>query len=266
VASTTGRTVSNRLTGRVAVLTGGASGIGRRTAQLFAEEGAQIVIGDRNEALLGEVRQTIGVRRCATAVVDVAREPDLERLVRLACDEFGKIDIAINSAGVGTLGPIHELSAESWTCVIDVCLTGVFYAVKHEAKAMLEQQNGGVIVNLASIYGRQPGEGMAAYCCAKAGVEMLTRVAALELGPRGVRVNAIAPGFVETPMTAPTQPKSRAAYLDSIPLGRAGQPDDIARAALFLVSSDSEWCNGETLVVDGGEAHREAPRLLTRDR
>jgi NAD(P)-dependent dehydrogenase (short-subunit alcohol dehydrogenase family) len=150
--------------------------------------------------------------------------------------------------------------------VIDVCLTGVFHAVKHEARAMLDQGGGGVIVNLASIYGRQPGEGMVAYCCAKAGVEMLTRVAALELGPRGVRVNAIAPGFVETPMTAPTQPKSRAAYIDAIPLGRPGRPDDIARAALFLASDDAAWFNGETLVVDGGEVHREAPRLLSRDR
>ena len=101
--------------------------------------------------------------------------------------------------------------------------------MKHEARAMLEQENGGVIVNLASIYGRQPGEGMSAYCSAKAGVEMLTRVAALELGPLGVRVNTIAPGFVDTPMTAPTQPKSRAAYIDAIPLGRPGQADDIAR-------------------------------------
>ena len=107
---------------------------------------------------------------------------------------------------------------------------------------------------------------MAAYCCAKAGVDMLTRVAALELGPQGVRVNAIAPGFVETPMTAPTRPAARRAFLDSIPLGRPGQPDDVARAALFLAGDDAAWVNGETLVVDGGEVHREAPRLLTRDR
>jgi 3-oxoacyl-[acyl-carrier protein] reductase len=107
---------------------------------------------------------------------------------------------------------------------------------------------------------------MVAYCCAKAGVEMLTRVSALELGPRGVRVNAIAPGFVETPMTAPTQAKSRAAYLDSIPVGRLGQPRDVAHAALFLVSDEASWVNGETMVIDGGEVHREAPRLLTRDR
>ncbi len=258
--------MGDRLTSRVAVITGGASGIGRRTAEVFADEGAKVVIGDRNEALLAEVRKRIGHDRCATAVIDVAQELDLERLVRLACERFGKVDVAVNSAGIGTLGPIHDLSAKSWRDVIDVCLTGVFLAVKHESRAMLGQGSGGVIVNLASTYGRQPGEGMAAYCCAKAGVEMLTRVAALELGPRGIRVNAIAPGFVETPMTAPTQPKSRAAYIDSIPLGRPGQADDIARAALFLVSDDAAWFNGETLVVDGGEVHREAPRLLTRDR
>ncbi len=258
--------MGDRLVGRVAVITGGASGIGRRTAELFVAEGAKVVIGDRNKSLLGAVYSGFGDDRCATAVVDVTQELDLERLVRLACERFGKVDVAVNSAGVGTLGAIHELSAESWRGVIDVCLTGVFLAVKHESRAMLGQGSGGVIVNLASTYGRQPGEGMAAYCCAKAGVEMLTRVAALELGPQGVRVNAIAPGFVETPMTAPTRPKSRAAYVDSIPLGRPGQPDDIARAALFLVSEDAAWFNGETVVVDGGEVHREAPRLLSRDR
>jgi 3-oxoacyl-[acyl-carrier protein] reductase len=261
-----GRTVSDRLTGRTAIVTGGASGIGRRTAELFAEEGATIVIGDRNEALLDEVGHAIGVDRCVTKVIDVTRESDLELLVQLAGERFGKIDAAVNAAGIGTLGPIYDHQAHNWNAVIDVCLTGVFHSVKHEAKAMLDQGNGGVIVNLASIYGRQPGEGMVAYCCAKAGVEMLTRVSALELGPKGVRVNAIAPGFVETPMTAPTQPKSRAAYLDSIPLGRVGQPDDVARAALFLVSDDASWFNGETVVVDGGEVHREAPRLLSRDR
>jgi NAD(P)-dependent dehydrogenase (short-subunit alcohol dehydrogenase family) len=225
-----------------------------------------VVIGDRNQVLLEEVHTAIGADRCATAVIDVTQEPDLERLVSLARERYGRLDIAVNSAGIGTLGPVHDHPAESWRAVIDVCLTGVFLAVKHEARAMLDQGGGGVIVNLASIYGRQPGEGMVAYCCAKAGVEMLTRVAALELGPRGVRINAIAPGFVETPMTAPTQPKSRTAYIDAIPLGRPGQPDDIARAALFLASDDAAWFNGETLVVDGGEVHREAPRLLSRDR
>jgi NAD(P)-dependent dehydrogenase (short-subunit alcohol dehydrogenase family) len=258
--------MSGRLGGRVAVVTGAASGIGRRTAELFVEEGAAVVVGDRNAPMLAEVQQELGTDRCATAVIDVTQEADVAHLVQLARERFGKVDVAVNSAGIGTLGSILEHPIESWQAVLDVSLTGVFLAVKHEARAMLEEGGGGVIVNMASIYGRQAGEGMVAYCCAKAGVEMLTSVAALELGPRGVRVNAIAPGFVETPMTAPTQATSRAAYQDSIPLGRLGRTEDIARAALFLVSDDAAWCNGETLVVDGGEVHREAPRLLTRDR
>lgn len=258
--------MTDRLTGRVAIITGGASGIGRRTAELFATEGASVVIGDQNEALLAEVVTAIGSERCRGAQVDVSQEPDVERLVALAESEFGGADIGVNAAGIGTLGSVSEHPAESWRQVIDVSLTGVFLSVKHESRAMLAHGRPSAIVNLASIYGRQAGEGMAAYCCAKAGVEMLTKVSALELGPRGIRVNAIAPGFVETPMTAPTQPKSRQAYLDSIPLGRPGQPADIAQAALFLVSAEADWVNGETLVVDGGEVHREAPRLLTRDR
>jgi NAD(P)-dependent dehydrogenase (short-subunit alcohol dehydrogenase family) len=154
--------MSARLAGRVAVITGGASGIGRRTAELFVDEGAKVVIGDRNETLLEEVRMGVGADRCATAVVDVTREADLERLVTLAGERYGQVDIAVNSAGIGTLGPIHDHPVESWRAVIDVCLTGVFHAVKHEARAMLDQEGGGVIVNLASIYGRQPGEGMVA--------------------------------------------------------------------------------------------------------
>jgi 3-oxoacyl-[acyl-carrier protein] reductase len=256
--------MTDRLTGRVALITGGASGIGRRTAELFAAEGARIVIGDQNESLLAEAVEAIGSDRCIGTRLDVTQESEVEQCVALAQTEFGGADIAVNSAGIGTLGSIPDHPVESWRQVIDVSLTGVFLSVKQESKAMIARGGGGAIVNLASIYGRQSGEGMAAYCCAKAGVDMLTKVSALELGPKGIRVNAIAPGFVETPMTAPTQPKSRRAYLDSIPLGRPGQPSDIAEAALFLV--EAGWVNGETLVVDGGEVHREAPRLLTRDR
>jgi 3-oxoacyl-[acyl-carrier protein] reductase len=258
--------MSGLLEGRVAVITGGASGIGRRTAERFAEEGAQLVIGDQDGGGLDEVSAAIGPDRCVTATVDVTQEPDLERLVRVAVDSFGGVDIAVNSAGIGTLSPIVNHPVDSWRAVLDVCLTGVFLAVKHEARAMVERGLGGAIVNLTSISGRQPTEGMAAYCCAKAGGDMLTRVSALELGPLGIRINAIAPGFVETPLTAPTQPKSRQAYIDSIPLGRPGQPGDIADAALFLVSDQAAWINGETLVVDGAEVHREAPRFLSRDR
>lgn len=257
--------MSESLTGKVAVITGGASGIGRRTAEALAAQGARVVLGDRNAQLLAEVSQAIGAD-CVTAEVDVTKEEDVAGLVQLAVETFGTVDLAVNSAGIGSLAPVVEHSVEAFRAVLDVCLTGVFLAVKHEARAMLASGGSGAIVNLTSIFGRQPGEGQVAYCCAKAGVEMLTKVAGLELGPQGVRVNAIAPGFVDTPMTAPSQAKTRQAFLDAIPLGRTGQAEDIAKAALYLLSDDASWVNGETLVVDGGEVHRGAPRLLTRDR
>jgi 3-oxoacyl-[acyl-carrier protein] reductase len=255
--------MSVRLGGKVAVVTGGASGIGWQTAQLFVAEGAKVVIGDSNAALLSQRGSTLGDHSCVTAEVDVTQEGDLERLVNLAADRFGGLDVAVNCAGIGFLGSVHEHPVDRWRSVLDVCLTGTFLAVKHEARTMLERGTGGAIVNISSISGRQVSEGMAAYCSAKAGVDTLTRVAAVELGPRGVRVNAIAPGFVETPMTAPTRGRSRQAFLDAIPLRRAGQPANIAHAALFLLGEEASWVNGETFVVDGGGVQREAPRFLS---
>ncbi len=256
--------MTDRLANRVAVITGAASGIGRRTAELFASEGASVVLADLNETLLAEVRDGIGEEKSATACVDVSREEDVERLMQLALERFGRLDVAVNSAGIGTFSSVLEHAAESWRRVLDVSLTGTFLCVKHAARTMREQGNGGAIINLASISGRQPAEGQSAYCAAKAGVQMLTSVSALELGPLGIRVNAIAPGFVETPMTAPIRDAGREAYLGAISLGRPGQPDDIARAALFLASDESSWVTGETLVVDGGGIHREAPRMLSK--
>ncbi len=261
----TGDAMSGRLAGKVAVVTGGASGIGWQTVRLFVAEGAVVVIGDNNAALLEQRAAELEGGTSSTAVVDVSQEGDVEGLVGFAVNSYGRIDVAVNCAGIGFLGAVDAHPVDRWRAVLDVCLTGTFLAVKHEARAMLDH-GGGAIVNISSISGRQVSEGMAAYCSAKAGVDMLTRVAAVELGPRGIRVNAIAPGFVETPMTAPTQAKSRQAFLDAIPLGRAGQPMDIARAALFLVSEEAAWVNGETLVVDGGGVQREAPRFLSANR
>jgi 3-oxoacyl-[acyl-carrier protein] reductase len=258
--------MSGRLSGKVAVITGGASGIGWQTVQLFVAEGAKVIMGDNNAALLEQRASELAAPdTCATVVVDVTQELDVEGLLSAAVDTFGRVDIAVNCAGIGYLAAVDDHPVDRWQAVLDVCLTGTFLAVKHEARVMLDH-DGGAIVNISSISGRQVSEGMVAYCSAKAGVDMLTRVAAVELGPRGVRVNAIAPGFVETPMTAPTQAKSRRAFLDAIPLGRAGQPADIATAALFLVSEEAAWVNGETLVVDGGGVQREAPRFLSANR
>jgi NAD(P)-dependent dehydrogenase (short-subunit alcohol dehydrogenase family) len=256
--------MGKRFEGKVAVVTGGASGIGRRTAEALLEQGALVVIGDRDEASLAECGRMFDSARCSTARVDVTAEEDVRRLVDAAVERFGRLDIGINSAGIGALSSIRDHSVDAWRAVVDVCLTGVFLSLKHEVRQMDEQGEGGAIVNIASINARQPAEGMSAYCSAKAGVEMLTKVAALEVAQAGIRVNAISPGFVETPMTAPTRQAVRDRFIDSIPIGRPGSPDDIARAVLFLAGDEASWVSGETLVVDGGEVHREYPRLLTQ--
>ena len=252
-----------RLEGKVAVVTGGASGIGRETARRFVDEGAKVVLGDLNEAMLGEAMEELG-DACAVAAGDVTMEEDVERLVATAVDAFGSVDIGVNCAGLGTLGPVTELTVEQWDLVLDVCLKGVFLATKHEARAMQAAGTHGVIVNIASINARQPGQGMSAYCSAKAGVEMFTRVAALELGRDGIRVCGIGPGLVDTPLTQYQRdmPAFRDGYLDNIPMGRVGAPTDIAAAAAFLASDDASWISGETLFVDGASLTRGYPMML----
>ncbi|MBA2625765.1 MAG: SDR family oxidoreductase, partial [Acidimicrobiia bacterium] len=162
------------------------------------------------------------------------------------------------------LAPLTETALADWDLVVGTCLTGLFLSVKHEARAMLAGGRPGTIVNIASINATVPAEGMVAYCSAKAGVEMLTRVAAMELGPAGIRVVGIGPGLIDTPLTAyqREQPVFRSAYLDEIPLGRVGTTGDVAAAAVFLASEEAAWVTGTTLWVDGGERTRGYPRML----
>lgn len=253
--------MTGRLDGRIAVITGGASGIGLACARRFVAEGARVAIGDRNPESLAAARAELGDAAVGEDV-DVTVEADVERLVQRAVDAFGGIDTAVNAAGFGTFGFVADHPVDEWRAVIDTCLTGVMLSVKHEARVMRES-GGGAIVNIASINARVPAEGMGAYCCAKAGVEMLTRVAAMELGPSGIRVSGIGPGFVDTPLTAFTQvvPAIRDAYVASTPLGRAGQPEDVADAALFLVSDEGRWVSGDTLFVDGASMNKAYPEL-----
>jgi NAD(P)-dependent dehydrogenase (short-subunit alcohol dehydrogenase family) len=249
------------LDGRVAVITGGASGIGLECARRFVREGARVVLADRNTEPLDAATAELGDAAIGE-VVDVTQEADVERMTRRAVDEFGGLDAAVNAAGFGTFGFVADHAADEWRAVIDTDLTGVMLSVKHEAQVMREAGTG-AIVNIASINARVPAEGMSAYCCAKAGVEMLTKCAAMELGPHGIRVSAIGPGFVDTPLTAFTQmvPTIRDAYVQATPLGRAGQPDDIADVALFLVSDEARWISGDTLFVDGASMLKAYPEL-----
>jgi NAD(P)-dependent dehydrogenase (short-subunit alcohol dehydrogenase family) len=252
-----------KLEGKVAVITGGASGIGREVARRFVAEGARVVLGDVNAALLAEAAGELG-DACATEAGDVTVEADVERLVRRAVETFGAVDVGVNCAGLGTLGPITSLAVEQWDLVLDVCLKGVFLATKHEAAAMQAAGRGGAIINIASINARQPGQGMSAYCSAKAGVEMFTRVAALELGRDGIRVVGIGPGLVDTPLTQYQRdlPAFREGYLANIPMGRVGTPADVAGAAAFLASDDASWISGDTLFVDGASLTRGYPLML----
>jgi NAD(P)-dependent dehydrogenase (short-subunit alcohol dehydrogenase family) len=252
--------MTERVAGRVGVVTGGASGIGLATARKLVGEGAQLVLGDRNEALLATVAEELG-DAVVTEVIDVTVEADVERLVQRAVDTFGGLDLAVNCAGIGSFAPIIEHPIEEWRAVVDIVLTGVLLSIKHEAQAMRATGRGGAIVNIASINAKVPAVGLSAYCSAKAGVEMLTRCSGMELGPLGIRVAGIGPGYVETPLTEFAQqiPAIHAAYVDSIPFGRAGAAEDIANAALFLVSDEASWVTGETLYVDGAESTQGYP-------
>ena len=252
--------MAERLGGMVAVVTGGASGIGRDIARRYVDEGARVVIADRNAPLVQDTVKELG-DAAAGLDMDVTREADVERAVALALSRVGRLDIGVNSAGLGHSVPLTEQTEQQWDTVVDVCLKGVFLSMKHEAKAM--DARGGVIINIASINARQPGAGLSAYCAAKAGVEMLTRVAALELGPRKIRVVGIGPGLIDTPLTTFQQerPHVRDAFLENIPLGRVGRTADIAHAAVFLASDDASWITGDTIFVDGGSLTKKFPEL-----
>ena len=197
---------------------------------------------------------------------DLSGEAGAEAMVAETVKRFGRLDIAVNAAGIGTLAAVVDQTIEQWDAVLNLDLRGIFLSTKHEARQLIEQGDGGAIVNIASVNARQPGEGMSAYCSAKAGVEMFTKVAAMELARHQIRVTAIGPGLIDTPLTAPLMgiPGVREEYLENIPAGRAGTPDDIANAALFLVSDEATWVNGTTLFVDGAELTMRYPLILQR--
>ncbi len=252
------------LKGKGAVVTGAASGIGKAIAAAFIDAGARVLLSDRNAAALDDAVRELGNGAIAF-VSDVSDEAQVEAAMRAAREAFGSLDIVVNCAGFGAIAPLTELTAEKWNAVQAVTLAGVFYGVKHGARQMIEQGRAGVIINISSVNGRQPGEGQAAYCAAKAGVDMITRCGALELGSQGIRVVGIAPGLVETPLTKKEleDPASRALFLGVIPSGRAVAANEIAAAAVFLASDQAASINGETIAIDGGSLTRGYPALLT---
>ena len=254
----------NMLKDKGAVVTGAASGIGKAIAAAFIEAGAGVLLCDVNAKALDAAVRELGDRAIGR-VADVSDENQVEAALRAARDAFGSLDIVVNCAGFGAIMPLTELPAQKWQAVQAVTLSGVFYGVKHGARLMIEQGRPGVIINISSVNGRQAGEGQVAYCAAKAGVDMITRCGALELGARGIRVVGIAPGLVETPLTQKelADPATRALFMGVIPMNRPVAADEIAAAAVFLASDHARSINGETIAIDAGSLTRGYPALLT---
>ncbi len=246
--------VPDRFRGKVALVAGGASGIGRAIASRLHAEGAAVVIGDLNTEGLADMA-ALG-DRIATLAGNVTVESDAEALVALAADRFGGLDAAFNVAGASRPGYIVDLAEDDWDFTVDLCLKGVFLGMKHQARQMMRQGRGGAIVNIASLNAHVPMHAGSAYVSAKAGVEAISKNGALEFAPHGIRVNAILPGLVQTPLTRRhfDNPDALAAFVDRIPMGRPAQPEEIASPSLYLASADASYVSGASLLVDGAWA------------
>lgn len=251
-----------KLDGKVAVITGGVSGIGKATARLFIEQGARVVIADIEDDRGKSLAEELG----ANAIylhADVSQEPDVKAAVDLASEKFGRLDCMFNNAGIGgVLGLIEETPVEGFDMTIGVHLRGVFLGMKHAAPVM-KRQGCGSIISTASVAGLRTGFAPHTYSAAKAAIIHLTRSVAMELGESGVRVNCICPGGIATPIFGRTFGLSleaaeemaetlKTSFTNLQPIKRAGLPEDIAQAALWLASDDSSFVNGHALVVDGG--------------
>ncbi len=250
--------MTGRLDGKVAVITGGASGMGLATARRFLKEGARVVIADLNsetgEAALDGLKRDGHGAGARFIRVDVAAEDDIAAMVALATRDFGRLDILFNNAGVGgAFGALTDIHVDDWDYTFAVLVRGVFLGLKHGARQMLAQGEGGSIINTASIAGLSGGAGPLAYSAAKAAVVNLTKAAAIELAPQRIRVNAICPGPILTPLMHGGRPERVTEQMSShIPWPEIGQPDDIAGAALFFASDDANFVTGDAMVVDGG--------------
>lgn len=247
-----------RLRDKVAVITGGASGMGQATVLRFLDEGARVVVADYNEQNGKSTVALATSRGQADAVcfirTDVCKEADVKAMIDCAVSQFGRLDIVFNNAGVGgVIGPVWDIEEDEWDYTFAVLVKGVFFGIKHAARVMRKQGQGGVIINTASTAGLSGGSGPLVYSAAKAAVINLTRAAAVQLAPDRIRVNAICPGGILTGLTEQGDPEAAAKGLATFqPWPEHGKGEHIAGAALFLASEDAGFVTGEALVVDGG--------------
>jgi NAD(P)-dependent dehydrogenase (short-subunit alcohol dehydrogenase family) len=249
--------MTSELEGKVGLVTGGTSGIGRETAVLFAEAGAKVVVAGRRE---NEGQETVELIRAAGGdgyfcKTDVSKAAEVDTLIKRTVEKFGRLDVAFNNAGIeGVWVPIVRQSEEDFDRTISINLKGVWLCLKYEIRQMLRQGGGGAIVNAASIYSLIGSPGAAAYSASKCGVVGLTKAAALENARNGIRVNAVCPAAIETPMADRLfgAPMVRESAIRSHPIGRFGTPREIAEAVVWMCSSRASFMTGHSLVLDGG--------------
>ncbi|MGB8474920.1 MAG: SDR family oxidoreductase [Candidatus Acidiferrum sp.] len=249
--------MTTELQGKVGIITGGTSGIGRDAAVLFAKAGAKVVVAGRREA---EGKETVDLVRAAGGdglfvKTDVARATDVQSLVQKTIEKFGRLDVAFNNAGIeGNWVPIVDQSEEDWDRTIDINLKGTWLCLKYEIQQMLKQGGSGAIVNMASIAGLMGGAGAATYVASKHGVMGLTKSAALEYAKNRIRVNVVCPAVIETPMGNRLfgQGPMHDFALGHHPIGRFGQPIEIAEAVVWMCSDRASFMTGQSLVLDGG--------------
>lgn len=246
-----------KLQNKVAIITGGASGIGEATARLFVEEGAKIVIADlseRGETLAEELKEQ--GYEALFVKTDVTDEVQVQYLIAETVACFGQLDILFANAGIANDAPITDLSYELWQRTIDINLSGVFLSDKYAIEQFIRQGSGGVIVNTGSIHSFVSLPTVTAYSAAKGGVKLLTQNLCTAYAKEGIRVNAVCPGYIETPLLADINEDVKASLAKLHPQGRLGKAEEVAKAVLFLASDDASFINGTTLLVDGGYTAR----------
>jgi 3-oxoacyl-[acyl-carrier protein] reductase len=242
------------LQGKVALITGGAQGIGLAIAKELAARGADLALADINLAKVEDSAAALATasgRQVLALKMDVSSFPDAEDGIKKTVDKYGRLDILVNNAGITRDGLLMRMSDADWDLVLAINLKGTFNCTKAVARVMLKQRSGR-IVNIASVVGLMGNAGQANYSASKAGVIGLTKTTAREFSSRGITVNAVAPGFIQTAMTDALSEEARTSLQQQIPLGRLGQPEDVAKAVAYLASDDAAYVTGQVLAVDGG--------------